>query len=254
VLDDAHILLCPGPSFNGEHHLVRDAIIKAIDEVAKTAEYGSLEVHRERPLVELSCVEPLTDHARSAKLNGKPANHFPRLTNMDIYVRHIGREDSVFNHNLYDVSFTSPPGGWTSTDASDHAARSRSLDHFIEARERAKFFHFSVSFRPTDEDLTTFYPICFDRSGRAGAATSLRLKYIRDMLIDLSRTTSSRHSVGQALTDRISVALQTGIARHIASTRQLHRRHLLVGAIAAGAPQAQGPAPGGGAGAAGLNA
>ena len=252
ILDDAHVFLCPVASFNGEHHLARDAIIRHVEEVARTAEYGALQVRREAPLLTLPCVEPLSDQERVAALRGKPAHLWPRLVNMDIYVKHIGAEDNTFQHNLYDVTVTSPPGDWTSTNASDPVARSRPLDYFIDEKEKSKYFHFKASFKATDEDNTSFQPLAFDRSGRAGAATTLRLKYIKNLLSDLSGTTSSRHSVGQALTDRISVALQTGIARHIAATRQMHRRHLQLAAIAAGAGPAQGPGLGGGNGGAGL--
>jgi hypothetical protein len=251
IVDDAHIFLCPGASFNGEHHLARDAIIQLVEEVARTAEHGALQVRREAPLLTLPCVEPLSDQERTAALHGKPAQHWPRLVNMDIYLKHIGADDNAFQHNLYDVTVTSPPGDWTSKNASDPVARSRPLDHFIDEKEKSKYFHFKASFKAADEDNTSFQPLAFDRSGRAGAATTLRLKHIKNLLSDLSGTTSSRHSVGQALTDRISVALQTGIARHIAATRQLHRRHLQVAALAAGGGAAQGPAPQGGNGGAG---
>jgi len=226
--------------------------VQSVEEVGKTAEYGALQVRREAPLLTLPCVEPLSDQERIAALHNKPAHDWPRLTYMDIYVRHIGAEDNAFQHNLYDVTVTSPPGDWTSTNASDPVARSRPLDYFIDEKEKSKYFHFKASFKATDEDNTSFQPLAFDRSGRAGAATTLRLKFIKNLLSDLSGTTSSRHSVGQALTDRISVALQTGIARHIAATRQLHRRHLQLAAIAAGAGPAQGPVLGGGNGGAGL--
>ena len=252
IVDDAHIFLCPGASYNGEHHLVRDAIIQLVEEVARTAEHGALTVRREAPLLTLPCVEPLSDQQRIVALNGKNAHDWPRLVNMDFYVKHIGSEDNTFQHNLYDVTVTSPPGDWTSKNASDPVARSRPLDYFIDEKEKTKFFHLKVSFKAADEDNTSFLPLAFDRSGRAGAATTLRLKHIKNLLSDLSGTTSSRHSVGQALTDRISVALQTGIARHIAATRQLHRRHLQLAAVAAGAGPAQGPGLGGGNGGAGL--
>ena len=197
-------------------------------------------------------MEPLSDQERVAALRGKLPHLWPRLVNMDFYLKHIGAEDNTFQHNLYDVTVTSPPGDWTSKNASDPVARSRPPDYFIDEKEKSKYFHFKVSFKAADEDNTSFQPLAFDRSGRAGAATTLRLKYIKNLLSDLSGTTSSRHSVGQALTDRISVALQTGIARHIAATRQLHRRHLQLAAIAAGAGPAQGPVLGGGNGGAGM--
>ena len=252
VLNDAHIFLCPGASFNHEHHLVRDAIIQAVEEVGRTAEYGALQVRREAPLLTLPCVEPLSEQERVSALNGKPAHDWPRLNNMDIYLRHIGAEDNAFQHNLYDVTVTSPPGDWTSTNATDPVTSSRPLDYFIDEKERRKFFHFKASFKAANEHDTSFFPLAFDRSGRAGAATTLRLKYIKNLLSDLSGATSSRHSVGQALTDRISVALQTGIARHIAATRQLHRRQLQLAVVAAGAGQQHAPLQAGGNGAAGF--
>ena len=251
ILNDAHIFLCKGASFNEEHHRVRDAIIKGVNDVARTAEYGTLEVRREPPLLSLSCVEPLSDQERTAALRGKSAQLWPRVVKMDLVVKHIGREDNVFQHNLYDVTITSPPGQWTSTDASEVVSRSRPLDHFIDAAEKDKYFHFDASFKAAGDSNTSFFPLAFDRSGRAGAATADRLRHLKKTLTDLSGATASRHSVGQSLTDRISVALQTGIARHIAATRQLHRRILLVAAAAAGAPPAPGPAPGGGNGGAG---
>jgi hypothetical protein len=125
IVDDAHIFLCPGPSYNGEHHLVRDAIIQLVEEVARTAEHGALVVRREAPLLTLPCVEPLSDQERAAALHGKPAQNWPRLVNMDIYQKHIGADDNAFQHNLYDVTVTSPPGDWTSKNASDPVARSR---------------------------------------------------------------------------------------------------------------------------------
>jgi hypothetical protein len=253
VLDDAHIFLCKGASYNQEHHLLRDAILQSVEEVGKTADYGALQARREAPLLTLPCVEPLSDQERIAVLNNKPAHDWPRLTNMDIYIRHIGAEDNAFQHNLYDVTITSPPGDWTSTNASDAVTSSRPLDYFIDEKERRKFFHFKASFKAANGHDTSFFPLAFDRSGRAGAATTQRLKYIKNLLSDLSGATSSRHSVGQALTDRISVALQTGIARHIAATRQLHRRQLQLAAIAAGAGQ-QAPLQAGGIGAAGHQA
>jgi len=171
---------------------------------------------------------------------------------MDLYVQHKKEEDICTTHSLYDVTLSSPPGGWSSIPDT-HATRTKNLDTYIAESEKEKYFRYDTSFRATEGTTTNFYPIAFDRSGRISEASKAALKTIKKILTYNSRSASSKYSVGQALTDRISVAFQNGIGRHISSARQLHNRHArLAAAVVAQAAAAAGggglPVPLGGGG------
>jgi len=243
VMNCAHILLCPGPSFNGEHNNVRDAIISTIDEVAKKAGGSNLLVEREAQLERLSCVEELSHHERIVRAG--PRSLPQPIVRMDLYTRHLSVDDNATHvHGLYDVTFCSPPGSWVNMAASDPTARTKTVDHFIDEAIKEKNFHFVTSFRAAHHAHTSFYPLAFDRSGRPGATTLRAIDGIKKMLLHFSQSSASKYSVEQALTDRISVAFQSGLGRHVSVARQLHTRELArathaAAAAAAAAAQAQ---------------
>jgi len=93
--------------------------------------------------------------------------------------------------------------------------RTKTVDHFIDEAIKEKNFHFDTSFRAAHHAHTSFYPLAFDRSGRPGATTLRAIDGIKKMLLHFSQSSASKYSVEQALTDRISVAFQSGLGRHV---------------------------------------
>jgi hypothetical protein len=239
VFDCAHSLLCPAPSYNGEHHCVRDAIIGSVDALAKKVGGGNLLVQREAVMANLHCLAPLTLQERIERAEGASLEGKPPIERMDIYIRHLPRsedgEEAVYRHTLLDVTLTSPPSGWVNEDAANPITRAKPLDTFIDAKIKEKIFFANTSFRPTEGENVHFYALAYDRSGRPGQDTKYALRIIKKILNTFSQSSASTHSVEQALTDRISTALQTGIGRHILMARQLHNRHIAVAAAAAAA-------------------
>ena len=244
IMDDAHALLCPGPSFNGEHHGVRDAIAKAIRNVARGLEDGELHVATEAPLDAALCVERLTNQERLDAARGLSLNNKPRIVNMDLWIQHQEEEGAPHQHLLIDVNFSSPEGRWKGIPADDPITRKLDLDHFTDAAAKEKIFRFDTSFRYAQGERTRFLPLTLDRTGRPSAAAATVIKSIKKILDLHSRSSESKYSAGQALVDRISVAAQTGIARRIQAARQLH-----LSCIAAAAAQDGAGGPGGGPGA-----
>ena len=251
VFDHAHATLCPGPSYNSEHHAINRAIHGTVDALARRLGGGILRSEREVLLSEMRCVERVSDQERIQRAAGRSLAHRQRISRIDIYVRHQPEEDEAnHRHDLYDVTLTSPPGAWATVSAEDPATKAKSLDHFIEEADAEKFLRFDTSYRSAHDCVTTFYPLAFDRSsGRPGASTLRSLKTIRRVL-NTYISTASKFSVEQALTDRISVAHQAGIGRRIVEARRLHNWHarrraqLAADAAAAAAVQHEGGAGG----------
>lgn len=235
----AHPFYCNVSGFKREHDIVRDAIHIAVSEQIRDSDNGRLFATTEPKYDE---VEGLV--ARSAHERMTTAAHYGRSVTPrpdkpvrgDILIRHVEDEAAVPSTHLFDLVFSGPPGRFVTAPSSELNSSKVTNDTYCDIAHRNKWIHYDIDLVPEQGASIRFHPLAFDRaSGYISGKTQLSIDTIADIIDKFSRTSSSKHSVRQNLYDRVSVAIQNGIAARISVTRFDHYRAQQVAGAGGGA-------------------